>query len=59
MVGKLEEMCRAEFDSVMEDRAVVAKLNELETLVSEAGSRRGESGGGEEWVLLQYLCLLV
>ena len=46
MVARVEELCRAEFDKVLEERSVVAKLNELESLVSEAGARRGERGEG-------------
>ena len=44
MVARVEELCKAEFDKVLEERSVVAKLNELESLVSEAGARRGERG---------------
>lgn len=33
-----------EFDSVLQSRNVVAKLNELESLVSEAEQRRDEAG---------------
>ena len=44
MVTRLEELCKTEFSNVMETRNVVAKLNDLEGLISEAGRRRGESG---------------
>ncbi|KAJ8120194.1 hypothetical protein O1611_g10427 [Lasiodiplodia mahajangana] len=44
-------LCRhlqKEFDSVQQSRNVVAKLNELESLVSEAERRRREAGDGVE-----------
>ncbi|KAF4121167.1 kinetochore protein NNF1 [Geosmithia morbida] len=40
MVGKLGEKCRREFDSILEARAVVSRLNELDVLVTEAKARR-------------------
>ncbi|ORY69896.1 Nnf1-domain-containing protein [Pseudomassariella vexata] len=49
MVERLGALCRKEFDSILANRNVVAKLNELEGLVSEAGRRRDEGGFvGEE-----------
>ncbi|TRX89579.1 hypothetical protein FHL15_009488 [Xylaria flabelliformis] len=48
MVDRLRSLCKKEFDSIQQARSVVAKLNELETLVSEAERRRkaaGDSGG--------------
>ncbi|KAI1772488.1 Nnf1-domain-containing protein [Hypoxylon cercidicola] len=44
MVERLGALCKKEFDSVLQSRNVVAKLNELESLVSEAEHRRDESG---------------
>jgi kinetochore protein NNF1 len=44
MVERLGVLCRREFDSVLRARAVVARLNELEALVSDAGRRRDEAG---------------
>ncbi len=35
-----------EFDSIQQSRNVVAKLNELESLISDAERRRKEAGGG-------------
>ncbi|KAI1173924.1 Nnf1-domain-containing protein [Nemania sp. FL0916] len=46
MVDRLRALCKKEFDSVQQSRNVVAKLNELETLVSEAERRRREAGEG-------------
>ncbi|KAI0014181.1 Nnf1-domain-containing protein [Xylariaceae sp. FL0662B] len=43
MVDRLDALCKKEFDSVLEARNVVAKLNELESLVSEAERRRDEA----------------
>ncbi|KAI8628611.1 Nnf1-domain-containing protein [Xylariaceae sp. FL1651] len=45
MVDRLNSLCKKEFDSIQQARNVVAKLNELESLVSEAGRRRDEAGG--------------
>ncbi|KAI0199588.1 Nnf1-domain-containing protein [Astrocystis sublimbata] len=48
MVDRLRSLCKKEFESIQQSRNVVAKLNELETLVSEAERRRktaGEGGG--------------
>ena len=42
MANKLDEKCRAEFDTILASRAVVPKLNELEALVADAGARRKE-----------------
>ncbi|KAI1125225.1 hypothetical protein F5Y10DRAFT_268369 [Nemania abortiva] len=44
MVDRLRSLCKKEFDSVQQSRNVVAKLNELESLVSEAERRRKEGG---------------
>lgn len=44
MVDRLGVLCRREFDAVLQARAVVPRLNELESLVSEAGRRRDEAG---------------
>jgi kinetochore protein NNF1 len=53
MVSKLGDKCRKEFDSIMENRNVVARLNELEALVGEATARKtqGEEPG------VQYVAL--
>ncbi|KAK3379501.1 Nnf1-domain-containing protein [Lasiosphaeria ovina] len=40
MVERLGAQCEREFDSVLQNRNVVAKLNELESLVSEAAARK-------------------
>ncbi|KAI0117576.1 Nnf1-domain-containing protein [Hypoxylon sp. NC0597] len=48
MVDRLGALCKKEFDSVLQGRNVVAKLNELESLVSEAERRRDEAGVGAE-----------
>ncbi|KAI0412308.1 hypothetical protein F5X98DRAFT_379860 [Xylaria grammica] len=48
MVDRLRSLCKKEFDSIQQTRNVVAKLNELESLVSEAERRRKEAGGGGE-----------
>ncbi|CAJ2506299.1 Uu.00g004290.m01.CDS01 [Anthostomella pinea] len=44
LVLKLGQNCRESFDKVNRSRDIVAKLNELETLVSEAERRRDEAG---------------
>ncbi|KAI1659606.1 Nnf1-domain-containing protein [Daldinia decipiens] len=44
MVDRLGALCKKEFDSVLQARNVVAKLNELESLVSEAERRRDDAG---------------
>ncbi|KAI0805236.1 Nnf1-domain-containing protein [Xylaria sp. FL0064] len=46
MVDRLRSLCKKEFDSIQQSRNVVAKLNELESLVSEAERRRKEAGEG-------------
>ncbi|KAJ4325335.1 hypothetical protein N0V84_003556 [Fusarium piperis] len=43
MVDKLGEKCEKEFESILVTRQVVPKLNDLESLVSDASRRRGES----------------
>ncbi|KAI1423593.1 Nnf1-domain-containing protein [Xylaria sp. FL1777] len=48
MVDRLRSLCKKEFDSIQQSRNVVAKLNELESLVSEAERRRKEAGGGAD-----------
>ncbi|KAI1384714.1 Nnf1-domain-containing protein [Hypoxylon trugodes] len=47
MVDRLGALCKKEFDSVLQGRNVVAKLNELEGLVSEAERRRDDAGVAE------------
>lgn len=47
MVDRLGALCKKEFDSVLQSRNVVAKLNELETLVGEAERRRDAAGVAE------------
>ncbi|KAK6088350.1 spindle pole protein [Seiridium cupressi] len=44
MVDRLGSLCRKEFESIVQNRNVVAKLNELESLVSQAEQRRDEAG---------------
>ncbi|KAI1106919.1 Nnf1-domain-containing protein [Jackrogersella minutella] len=44
MVDRLGALCQKEFESVLQSRNVVAKLNELESLVSEAERRRDDAG---------------
>ncbi|KAI0912998.1 Nnf1-domain-containing protein [Ustulina deusta] len=46
MVDRLRSLCKKEFDSIQQSRNVVAKLNELESLISDAERRRKEAGGG-------------
>ncbi|CAK7267254.1 hypothetical protein SEPCBS57363_002499 [Sporothrix epigloea] len=52
MVDRLGELCTAEFASVMQNRDVVRRLNELEALTTDAQKRRlaagkaGETAGG-------------
>ncbi|KAK3399241.1 Nnf1-domain-containing protein [Sordaria brevicollis] len=46
MVERLGVQCNKEFNSILQAREVVGKLNELEGLVGEAGRRRSEAGGG-------------
>ncbi|RYO92594.1 hypothetical protein DL764_008101 [Monosporascus ibericus] len=49
MVDRLGALCKKEFASILQVRNVVARLNELETLVSEAERRRDEAGlAGQE-----------
>ncbi|KAI1504201.1 Nnf1-domain-containing protein [Biscogniauxia marginata] len=48
MVERLGALCKKEFDSILQARNVVAKLNELESLVSEAERRRDEAGEDAE-----------
>ncbi|KAI1144613.1 Nnf1-domain-containing protein [Hypoxylon sp. FL0543] len=48
MVDRLGALCKKEFDTVLQSRNVVAKLNELESLVSEAERRRDDAGVGAE-----------
>ncbi|KAI0881960.1 Nnf1-domain-containing protein [Annulohypoxylon maeteangense] len=44
MVDRLTALCKKEFDSVLQSRNVVGKLNELESLMSEAERRRDDAG---------------
>ncbi|GKT53834.1 spindle pole protein [Colletotrichum tofieldiae] len=49
MVDYLEERCNKDFQSILVDRDVIRKLNDFESLVSDAERRRQESGdSGEE-----------
>ncbi|KAI5919953.1 Nnf1-domain-containing protein [Camillea tinctor] len=48
MVERLGVLCKKEFDSILQARNAVAKLNELESLVSEAERRRDEAGENAE-----------
>ncbi|PKS10005.1 hypothetical protein jhhlp_004629 [Lomentospora prolificans] len=48
MVERLETMCKREFERIMDNRAVIPKLNELESLVSEAIRRRESAPAGTE-----------
>ncbi|KAK7418860.1 hypothetical protein QQX98_003722 [Neonectria punicea] len=43
MVDKLGEKCEKEFENIMVTRQVVPKLNDLESLISDASRRRAES----------------
>ncbi|KAH7188375.1 Nnf1-domain-containing protein [Fusarium flagelliforme] len=43
MVDKLGEKCEKEFENIMVSRQVVPKLNDLESLISDASHRRAES----------------
>ncbi|KAL2693782.1 hypothetical protein Neosp_000345 [[Neocosmospora] mangrovei] len=43
MVEKLGEKCEKEFESILVTRQVVPKLNDLESLMSDASRRRAES----------------
>ncbi|KAK1769328.1 Nnf1-domain-containing protein [Phialemonium atrogriseum] len=43
MVGLLREKCDREFESILQNRNVVAKLNELESLVGDAARRKSEN----------------
>ncbi|KAK3692950.1 Nnf1-domain-containing protein [Podospora appendiculata] len=47
MVDRLGAQCNKEFDSILENRNVVAKLNELESLVSDAARRKADGGGAD------------
>ncbi|KAK3368068.1 Nnf1-domain-containing protein [Podospora didyma] len=44
MVERLGAQCNREFESVLQNRNVVAKLNELESLVSDAARRKQQVG---------------
>ncbi|KAK1466752.1 hypothetical protein CMEL01_10745 [Colletotrichum melonis] len=48
MVDYLEERCNKDFQSILADRDVIRKLNELENLVSDADRRRQEGGSDVE-----------
>ncbi|OLN81674.1 Kinetochore-associated protein NNF1 [Colletotrichum chlorophyti] len=48
MVDYLEERCNKDFQSILIDRNIIRKLNELETLVSDAERRRQENGDSLE-----------
>ncbi|EGO58264.1 hypothetical protein NEUTE1DRAFT_122534 [Neurospora tetrasperma FGSC 2508] len=47
MVERLGVQCDKEFNSILQTRQVVPKLNELETLVGEANKRKREAGGDD------------
>ncbi|KAI1267301.1 Nnf1-domain-containing protein [Xylariaceae sp. FL1019] len=47
MVDRLRSLCKKEFDSIQQARNVIAKLNELDSLVSVAERKRDDSGGGD------------
>ncbi|KAI1437749.1 Nnf1-domain-containing protein [Xylaria sp. CBS 124048] len=55
MVDRLRSLCQKEFESIQQSRNVVAKLNELESLVSEAARRRKEAGEDGEAPLPPHL----
>ncbi|KAJ0309230.1 hypothetical protein COL516b_003128 [Colletotrichum fioriniae] len=48
MVDYLEERCNKDFQSILGERDVIRKLNELENLVSDADRRRQEGGSDVE-----------
>ncbi|KAF6830049.1 mind kinetochore complex component [Colletotrichum plurivorum] len=48
MADYLEERCNKDFQAILVDRDVIRKLNELESLVSDAERRRRESGEDAE-----------
>ncbi|KAM0562124.1 hypothetical protein ACHAPJ_002568 [Fusarium lateritium] len=48
MVDKLGEKCEKEFENIMVSRQVVPKLNDLESLISDASRRRAESSTAEQ-----------
>ncbi|KAI9665224.1 MAG: hypothetical protein M1831_002234 [Alyxoria varia] len=41
-VGRLDEMCRAEFSALLQERDVVRSLNDLDALVADAKKRKGK-----------------
>lgn len=43
-VTKLEHACRTDYERLMEQRDVVARLNELDTLIDEARTRKAQVG---------------
>ncbi|KAK4092611.1 hypothetical protein Purlil1_3232 [Purpureocillium lilacinum] len=43
MVDKMREKCEKEFDNILAARHVVPRLNELESLIADASSRRASS----------------
>ena len=45
--GKLGEEMRREFETILENRHVVASLNELDGLIEEARRRKGRGREGE------------
>ena len=45
---KLGVSMRREFDTILDERGVVASLNELDGLVEEARRRKSKSEAGEE-----------
>ncbi|KAJ9155057.1 Nnf1-domain-containing protein [Pleurostoma richardsiae] len=44
MVDRLRFLCDREFEKILQERNVVPKLNELESLVSDAARRKDETG---------------
>lgn len=43
MVSRLEMLCNREFGSILENRQVVVRLNELEALIADAAQRHGSA----------------
>ncbi|KAH6897241.1 Nnf1-domain-containing protein [Thelonectria olida] len=48
MVDKLGEKCEKEFENILVARQVVPKLNDLESLIADAASRRAELSQSDE-----------
>ncbi|KAI9839144.1 MAG: hypothetical protein M1819_003137 [Sarea resinae] len=43
MTGRFEELAKAEFEDILTERAVIANLNELDRLISDASRRKARS----------------